>query len=422
MKRYFIGLILISTVGFAQKKIVSLDSCIHLAKTNYPQIKENGVIASMEKNTIKGINKNWLPKLSFMGEATYQSEVTSFNLPEFGNLFPIIPKGQYAATVELEQTLYDAGQLHQQKKVEHLNAENELRKNEVDLYKLVDRVNQLYSAILLSRANLSTLNIYLNDISNKKEIIGASVKNGMSLQSNLDELEVEALKTEQSIAEARENIGALYQSRHLLINQNLDDSTEFSLVPIGGAAQGQEINRPELKWFDSQKNLLEAKHALINKAALPKLSLIGEGIYGEPGYNFLDVNGHFFGKAGIALKWNIGSLYSLGVEHQNLVIGQQQVDIQKEVFEFNLKSQLADQAAQINSIKLALDKDKLILEKRHAITASSSSQLENGSITTSAYLIELNAEMQALLNQRIHEIKFMNAVTGFNATKGISNF
>ena len=98
------------------------------------------------------------------------------------------------------------------------------------------------------------------------------------------------------------------------------------------------------------------------------------------------------------------------------------IDVQKETFEFNLKSTMLTQVAQINSLQTSIEKDKQIIEKRHNITLTAAKQLENGSITSTDYLIELNAEMQAILNQKVHEVKLMNAITSYNSSKGINNF
>jgi hypothetical protein len=38
------------------------------------------------------------------------------------------------------------------------------------------------------------------------------------------------------------------------------------------------------------------------------------------------------------------------------------------------------------------------------------------------YLTQLNAEMQATLNQKIHEVKLMNAMTSYNTTRGVNQF
>ena len=415
MKRITAAVLLMSTIGFAQKETLTLDSCIQMAKRNYPLIKQNNLITENEKNQLNCDTKNWLPKLSFISKATYQSEVISF----MGTSFP---NDSYITALDLEQSVFEGGLNHQQKLLDKLNGESELQKNQVELYKLIDRINQLYSSVLLTRENIKTLSVYKEDITGKKGILSSSVKNGLSLQSNLDELEAEELKTEQSITEARDNMMALYQSLGMFINKTITDSTALSTQPILRTSAGEEINRPELKLFDTQKAMLDAKHKVNNRLALPHLTVSAEGAYGRPGPNFLNQDLRFFGQAAVNLKWNIGTLYTLNNEKQMITIGKKMVDVQKEVFVFNTKTTMNTQVAQINSLKDMIDKDKLIIEKRHNITKTFSSQLENGSVTTTDYLIQLNAEMQAVLSQKVHEIKLMNAITSYNTTKGITNY
>jgi hypothetical protein len=69
-----------------------------------------------------------------------------------------------------------------------------------------------------------------------------------------------------------------------------------------------------------------------------------------------------------------------------------------------------------------ISKDKQIIEKRHNVTVTAATQLENGKITVTDYLTQLNAEMQATLNQKIHEVKLMNAMTSYNTTRGVNQF
>ena len=66
MKRITAALLLMSTIGFAQKETLTLDSCIQMAKRNYPLIKQNNLITENEKNQLNIDTKNWLPKLSFI--------------------------------------------------------------------------------------------------------------------------------------------------------------------------------------------------------------------------------------------------------------------------------------------------------------------------------------------------------------------
>ncbi len=415
MKPLTFILLAFHTLSFSQNSTLSLDSCVQMAKRNYPLFKQNQLIADSEKNNLNNDNKAWLPKLSFGANAVYQTEVIEFA----GTTFP---HDAYVAALGLEQNIFDGGQTHSQKRLDRMNSENELQKNQVELYKLVDRVTQLYSTILLSRESLKTLSLYKEDVGNKKIILSASYTNGMALQSNVDAMEAEELKTEQSIEETKENIRAYYKSLSMYINQPIDDSTKFLVKPIQNVSAGDEINRPEIKAFEAQKAVLDARHKLNNSFAMPRLTVGGQYAYGRPGPNFLNQDLRFFGQASVSLKWNIASLYNLNNEKQNINLNKQMLDVQKEVFEFNVKNTMLTQAAQINSLNTIIEKDKLIIEKRHNIRETASKQLENGSITSTDYLIELNAEMQAILNQKLHEVKLMNAITNYNSSKGINNF
>lgn len=421
MKKLLIILLFPVQLCFAQGAgaPISLDSCIQWAKKNYPLIKQNNLLAQYSEANIKTINENWYPHLSFLAKGTYQTEVVAFNFPGMDVKFP---HDAYLANVTLDQTIFDGGQTGQQKRIEKLNADLEIQKNEVELYKLVDRVSQLYVNILLSRENLKILKIYKNDLDNKQANMSASLKNGLALESNLDELEAESLKTDQSISEAEENLRATYQTLTTFINRPLNDQSEFTMIPVGGIAKGEDILRPELKMLNIQQELLDSRFKLTNKLALPKIALGVGANYGRPGPNFINQELRFFGDANISIKWNISSLYGLSKEKNRFNLNQQMVDVQREVFLFNLKNSLTTQTAQITALQEMITKDKIIVEKRHNVTTTASSQLENGKITVTDYLQQLNAEMQATLNQKIHEIKLMNAMTTYNTTKGINNF
>ncbi|HMG13972.1 MAG TPA: TolC family protein, partial [Saprospiraceae bacterium] len=250
----------------------------------------------------------------------------------------------------------------------------------------------------------------------------SAVKNGLALQSSLDELDAEKLKTEQSVVDESENLTALYLNLGKFINKTINDNTILTIENSLNISEAEEIKRPELKLFDAQKLLLQQTREYYSKTDYPKLSIGAEGNYGRPGPNFLNQNQRFFGSANINLKWNISSLYNRNNEDQKLNINTQKIDVQREVFEFNLKNTLTTQLAKIKSLRTNIQKDKLIVDKRHSITSTASNQLENGSITTTDYLIQLNAEMQAVLNEKLHEIKLMNAIANYNTTKGIRNF
>ena len=418
MKKIILLFLLSSQVSlYAEDDILILDSCIIWAKKHYPLLKQNNLINSNSEVNLKGINENWFPQLSFLVKANYQSEVVVF--PGVNYKFP---HDTYLSSVSLNQTIYDGGQTKQQKLIEGLNSTLDLQKNEIEMYRIIEQVNQLYVTILLSRENLNVLNIYKNNIDNRISNLKIASENGLALQSSLDEFEAESLKTEQGIIEARENLKAIYKSLEFYIGSPVSEKTILKPLPLGGITNGSEIQRPEMKFFDIQKELMDSKYDLTSKLALPKVSLYADVNYGRPGPNFLNQNLRGFANTGVSVKWNIGSLYGLSREKNRLTITQQMIDVQKENFLFSVNNTLISQTIQINSIKEIIEKDKLIVEKRQNVTLSALSQLENGKITSTDYLTQLNAELQAKLNQKIHEIRLMNAMTSYNTTKGITNF
>ena len=406
--------ILISSIGFGQNS-VSLDSCIVWAKNHYPLMRQNALIMQNSDVSLKAINENWFPKLSFLAQGVYQSEVVS--IPGFATGFP---HDSYLTQVSLDQTLFEGGQTKQQKNIENINAQIEVQKNEMELYKLIDRVNQLYVSVLLTRSNNELLKIFKANLENRKKNLESGAKNELVLTSSVDELEAEILKTEQSIIEGTENLTALYQNLALLTNRTFNDSTVFEMTPIGGKVNlSAPIARLENELFSLQESLVDSRYKLTNRLALPKISVGIAGNYGRPGPNFINQNLRFFGSANLTVRWNMSSLYGLNREKTRYEINKQMISVQRETFDLSVQTALTTQQAQLNSMQTIIEKDKLIVEKRHNVATTGASQLDNGKITVTAYTTQLNEEMAAKLNQKIHEIKLMNAQSGYNTTKGI---
>jgi outer membrane protein TolC len=65
--------------------------------------------------------------------------------------------------------------------------------------------------------------------------------------------------------------------------------------------------------------------------------------------------------------------------------------------------------SEIESLKALIDRDSELITLRKKITASSESQYQNGIITATEYLNELNTERQAMINYEIHKINLSMA-------------
>jgi hypothetical protein len=76
------------------------------------------------------------------------------------------------------------------------------------------------------------------------------------------------------------------------------------------------------------------------------------------------------------------------------------------------------QQEEIIKLEKMITMDVKIVNAKTAIRKASSSQLDNGVITTSDYIVDLNAENQAQFNLKLHEIQLIMAKQNYNTTLG----
>jgi outer membrane protein TolC len=128
---------------------LSLQQAYQLAQQHYPMIRQKDLVRQTAVLNIENISKGFLPQLNISGQATYQSAVTSVPV-DIPNLKIEAPaKDQYKVQAELSQLVYDGGNTSAQKNMQRVNALVEEQKAEVELYKVKERINQLYLGILL---------------------------------------------------------------------------------------------------------------------------------------------------------------------------------------------------------------------------------------------------------------------------------
>lgn len=398
------------------QQAVSLDSCLAWTESQYPLTKQKAYIASLGENNSDAIRAAWLPQIASDIKATYQSEVTSFDFPGFPTL--IFPKDDYNFGLSLSQTLYDGGVTAQQENINMANTAVALEKNEVDLYQLKSKVLQIYGNILLAKENMRILQSYLETLQSREKSLKSQVQNGVMLQSNLSELQVEALNTQQKMTENASGLSALYQTLSLLTGKTFDDSTHFETMQYNGTGNTDSLQRPELRLFTLQKSALEEHLKLSQKQLVPQLAFFADGAYGRPGYNFLDQSFRLYGIAGLTLKWNIASVYNLSYERKNYTLNTDMVDVQEALFRLGINSELIKENAEITKWQALITSDAVIVEKRKEIVKSAADQLDNGLITSSDYITELSAEKQAELNEDIHVINRDIAIWNYHITKG----
>lgn len=405
-----------STLAFAQEQ-VTLAQLQSLAKDNYPLLKQKQMYSDIGINRVKQLNSNFLPQVLVTGQATYQSEVTEFNFPIPGVAGFKQKPDQYAFGVELKENILDYGAVKTQKNIERQSSDLQAQQVDADMIKVKQQVNQLYGNIYLQQENKKIQMLRITELDAKRQKMQSAVNNGAALQSNFLVLDAEYLQTQQKIEEINSNLVVWYKTLSLYTNKNLDTTTVFADVDKSVALQSV-VMRPEYRIFELQSSTLKLREKMINKNNLPKLFVFGRGYYGRPGFNFLNNDFRPYGLVGAGLNWNISAYYTSGRDKKNLVINSDIVSNQKRIFDINLQSALIQQQEEISRLQKMLLSDARIVEAKTAVRKASSSQLDNGVITSSDFIIDLNSENQAQFNLKLHEIQLLMAKENYNTTLG----
>ena len=389
----------------AQTNSISLDSCYLLAKRNYPLVKQYELIEKTKDYSLENIAKGYLPQININGQATYQSDITQ--LPKIIPGVPVLTKDQYRLYAEADQPIYDGGIIKEQKKLQEANSIVDKQKLEVELYKLEDRINQLFFGILLIDEQLKQNALTKDDIQLGLDKVNAQIANGTALRSNADVLKAELLKANQQTVELNSNRKAFTDMLSLFIKKPLDENTVFIKPP--DIILSPEIKRPELLMYDYQYKVFDAQNNLLTAQNRPKLSFFVQGGLGKPAFNILSNNFDPFYIGGLKLNIPLSGFYTIKNDRALLNINKENIDVQKETFLFNTHIALKQQNADIVKLQTFLKTDDEIIPLRTNVKKAALAQLENGVINSSDYLREVNAEDNARQNKILHEIQLLLA-------------
>lgn len=417
-KKYSFLLLLLSSFAQAQElKKLDLQQAYELSQKNYPLIKQKDLIRQTSAISVDNLQKGFLPQVTISGQATYQSDVTKIDVSLPGFSFNPPDKDQYKLVADVSQLIYDGGITKEQKALQQLTASVEDQKIEVELYKLKERINQIYLSILYLDEQVKQIELVKADINTGIKRVDAQVQNGVAFKSTLNMLKAELLKTDQRAVEIKASRKGLVDALAIFLGQPLNENVELT-KPVVAAAVTEEIARPELKLYSDQTRLIDQQNRMIAAKNLPKASLFVQGGYGKPGLNLLKNGFDPYYIGGIRFNWSLGGLYTKKKEKELVEVNKKIVDIQKETFVLNTNTQLKQQQAEINKLTQLMVSDNAIIDLRRSVTDAAKAQLENGVITANDYLNQVNAEDQARQALITHQVLLLQAQINYQTISG----
>ncbi len=409
---------LLSGVEAQSTKEITLPQLQAEAKNYYPLLKQKALHEQIGIARAHETSASLKPQVSAVGQGTYQSEVTRFDFPSGGDFHtPVIKPDQYSLGLQVEQNLFDYGVAKTEKEIAISNSAVQAQKTEVDYVQVKERINLLFGTICMQQENRKIMNLRIGELDAQRTKMLSAVQNGAALQSNYLVLQSEFLQTEQRIEEITANLNSNYKTLNTLTGLSMDSTYTF-VLPENKPLETLDNIRPEHELFRLQDYSLATQSDLIHKNNLPKFYAFGQGYVGRPGYNFLNNDFRAYGMLGLSLKWNLSAYYTDNDQRTDLSLQQMVVDNQKQIFDLNLKATLDEELDDVKKLEKLIALDEQIVEAKTAIRISSSSQLDNGVITSSDYITDLNAETQAQFSLHLHQIQLVMAKENYRTTLG----
>ena len=404
---------------------LTLQECYQFIEQYYPLVNEKQIQDEMVALNRKIIRTANFPQLSVNGSATYQSEVAEFSpgssMQGQGTslTFPSVPQDQYSLSLDVNQMIYDGGRTGIRQKLSEVEGEVNKKSTEVDLYTVRQQMEQVYFMVVLSQKRLDNAAVLIANIRQKMSDFRTKVDNGVMLPSQLHVLEAELIKVRQDSTSIRANIGSGYRILTVLTGTEITPETRLVTPEVVTVqAEGQRM-RPEYELFNNRKLMLDKQKRLTDTKKLPKLSAFGSAAYANPGLNFFDenFNGHFL--VGLRLQWNFWDAFNNSDEKEVINYRKRSIDVREEAFSRQISSRLAEIEEQIQTIQKNLESDRKVIELREMIVSEKSNQLDNGTITSTEYLTELNKLDQARVTLMIRQLQLEQQRLNYATTLGV---
>ena len=396
----------------------TLEECRQLARDNYPLIKRTQLLRMSEQYTVSNIKKGWLPQVEVNVQATYQSDVPALPDAMVGMIESAmgemkgLKNDQYRIGVDVQQTLYDGGVIGARGSESAAQVVVEQSRNEVDLYAIGSKVNDLYFGILLVEQRMALCAEMQHMLEANEKKIAKMLEGGVAMESDHDAIRAELLGAEQQMASLEMQRASLVRMLSVFCGKPIDGFE----MPAGATALSDDTfaQRPETALFDSEIALTRSQERVLDAGLLPRISLFAQGYYGYPSLNmYEDMFRHRMslnGIVGARVQWTIGNLYGHKNAKALLANKRQQIENSREVFVLNNKMLSAQESEAIVGYAKVIAHDDEIIALLTDVRKAAEAKLEHGIVDVTTLIQHITKENQARINRSNHEIEQMQHI------------
>jgi outer membrane protein TolC len=420
------GLCLAPVLAHAEgEPSVSLESLIEAARRNHPTLAKEPLLSESLELTKAELNRAYWPQLTLGARATWQSAVTSVDIPIPGVRVIPLSNDQYRASLDIQQNLWDGGVTSEQKQLAQARSGVEREKVKLDWHQVRDRILQLYFAGVVQQhleAQGELLQRYLGTVVEKAKV---SLNSGVVTERDVFLAQAKQLEARQAMVEATAQLSGVRRSLEELTGATLPRAVVLadparSCAPPQAHTPASALHRPELSLLDAQARVLDAQEQLDRAADLPRLGAFATAGYARPGLNMLDDSFQPYFIGGVQLSVPLTYLYAGTWRNgrEQLAVQRSLVAREREAVVQRVELELQAQAAELERLDAIIALDDELLSLRERARKQTDLQLQLGTASMTDLLNDLTQEDQARTRRAVHRAQHELACRQVELIKG----
>ncbi|MGH7579261.1 MAG: TolC family protein [Gemmatimonadales bacterium] len=369
-----------------------------------------------------------LPQLELNGQATHQSDVTrpTFGIP--GVSLPDFPKERWQTTLDVEQRLYDGGDVARRRELEEARHAESEAALEVSLYQLRSEVNSAFYSAFLFQKRAEEYDALVADLDARLAAVRARVEAGTALGRDAAEIEAERVRAGLQGDEARASRRASLAVLSDLTGKPVDTAAVLTLPtaeperthPGNLAAVAALRRRPEFDQLRASRERLDREIAYTSAENRPRVFAFGQAGVGLPGLDQFRTSSDAFYQIGVKVEWRPWTWRSAGRKAAAFRLQQDIVATEERALGRRLARAVVTDLEDIERLKAALADDGRIVALRTEVERQARAQYDEGAITTPDYVETRTDVLEARLTLERHRVELAQARSRYLTTLGIT--
>ena len=423
----FLAVVMVTRVAAAQDTL-RLSTLQRAAVQADPRGEQFQLLRSATDERLGVLGSERLPQATLNGRVSHQSDVTIPKTTVPGVIFPDLPKDRWESTVDVQQLLYDGGNLSQRRRLEQARHDESAAGITAELYGLRSEVNTAFFSAFLLQQRSAEYDALITDLDARLASARARVEAGTALSRDAAEIEAERVRADLDREQARASRRASHVVLADLVARPIDTNAVLLLPTeepekthaLSPAAMAELRQRPEFEQFRRSRQRLQSEAALAATENRPQLSAYGQAGVGLPGLDQLRTTSDAFWQAGLRVQWRPWTWRSAGRTAAALQLEQQSVERDEQAFARSLARQVASTLEDIARLSATLSQDERVVSLRTDIERQARAQYDEGSITTADYVEARTDVLEARLTLQRHRVELAQARATYLTTLGLA--